>query len=197
MGIGLKILTLIFKGKKQKAQIQKDISQTENGDTEKVSNINELQKNKNEKKKKANKLIKKLNADQESNKKQTKKEELEQAGIDTDVDDVESAINDAVNNDHNNTKQSPFPLNVVSDLSPVHEIQSVKEPSSYISQIQSQGVQSTPLVVKKVFTPTSSIFRTVKAVLPATIHQIHQIASPDDAGTHIQALESNREDIDQ
>jgi len=161
------------------------------------------------KKRKDKKLLKKLNINQkEKSGEQTAEQALEQAGaIDADLSDLEN-MKPAVDNIPDNSKQSPFGLEIVSDLTPVHQIQSKTLSSNFINmnniKLNTQPQQVHRLTkkqntVNRLAHPTmspSQLLQVAKAMSPAMIYSVHQIASPDESGTRIQKFDSNLEDID-
>ncbi len=212
IGTGLRVLTLLLKGK-GKAAIKKDISQAEKLQSEEESkNLKQLAKSAQDidgkKKKMSKKLLKKLNklnAEEElSEEEQAKAQILEQAGaVEADLSNLENAksiFDESVKQMHNDSKQSPFGLEVVSDLAPVHQILSNKDLSFNSADGKPKQIVRPPAkqqgylsnMFQAVARPVTQdrLFQVAKSMSPATIHRVHQIASPNDAGIHIQKFDS-------
>lgn len=186
LGIGFRLLILLLKGK-GKSIDQNKFTQSEKTKAEK--------KNKNRRN-----WFQKLNAEQagKTAEEKAKEEVLEQSGaIETDLsdlEDTESIVDRTINNAQNDSKQSPFGLEIASDLSPVHQILSNQDLS--FNEATPKTVYSLPVkqrdvpVHSKPAMNPSRLLQIARVMSPATIHRVHQIVSPSDSGTRIQKFDS-------
>ena len=108
-------------------------------------------------------------------------------------------MDQTVDNTKDNAKPSAFGLEVVSDLSPVHQI--LSKQSLSFNEAKPKIIQPLPAKQRNAMIHSNPmmnprLLQVAKVMSPATIHRVHQIVSPSEAGTQIQKFDSNLGDPD-